>query len=127
MCWHYLIQRIYHKQAKEMLPSMHSAHEVWLTEAVLIEIANALASSNRSAAVAFINSCYFTPNVRVVSVDSKLLKRAVDSLSSARRRLSARDTRSITVMNARSEKRSRTFAVGMIRTNSCTPKDCSKR
>ncbi|MCZ7398391.1 MAG: hypothetical protein O8C62_01705 [Candidatus Methanoperedens sp.] len=106
---------------------MHSAHEVWLTEAVLIEIANALASSNRSAAVAFINSCYFTPNVRVVSVDSKLLKRAVDSLSSARRRLSARDTRSITVMNARSEKRSRTFAVGMIRTNSCTPKDCSKR
>lgn len=68
----------YHKQAKEMLPSMHSAHEVWLTEAVLIEIANALASSNRSAAVAFINSCYFTPNVRVVSVDSKLLKRAVD-------------------------------------------------
>jgi len=67
----------YHKQAKAMLPSMHSAHEVWLTEAVLIEVANALASSNRSAAVAFINSCYFTPNVRVVSVDSKLLKRAV--------------------------------------------------
>jgi predicted nucleic acid-binding protein len=67
----------YHKQAKAMLPSMHSAHEVWLTEAVLIEIANALASSNRSAAVAFINSCYVTPNVRVVSVDSKLLKRAM--------------------------------------------------
>ena len=49
----------------------------WLTEAVLIEIANALASSNRSAAVAFISSCYITPNVRVVSVDSKLLKRAM--------------------------------------------------
>ncbi len=46
----------YHKYAKAMLPSMHSAHEVWLTEAVLIEIANALASSNRSAAVAFIKS-----------------------------------------------------------------------
>ncbi len=57
---------------------MHSAHEVWLTEAILIEIANALASSNRSDAVAFINSCYFTSNVRVVSVDSNLLKRAVD-------------------------------------------------
>lgn len=69
---------IYHKKAKGMLPSMHSANEVWLTEAVLIEVANALASSNRSAAVAFINSCYFTPNVRVVSVDGKLLKRAVD-------------------------------------------------
>ena len=68
----------YHNQAKTMLSSMHSAREVWLTEAVLIEIANALASSNRSAAVAFINSCYVTPNVRVVSVDSKLLKRAID-------------------------------------------------
>jgi predicted nucleic acid-binding protein len=68
----------YHKYAKKMLPSMHSAREVWLTEAVLIEIANALASSNRSAAVAFISSCYITPNVRVVSVDSKLLKRAMD-------------------------------------------------
>ena len=67
----------YHNQAKTMLSSMHSA-QVWLTEAVLIEIANALASSNRSAAVAFINSCYVTPNVRVVSVDSKLLKRAID-------------------------------------------------
>ena len=68
----------YHKQAKKMLHSMHSANEVWLTEAVLIEIANALASSNRPAAVAFINSCYITPNVRVVSVDSRLLKRAMD-------------------------------------------------
>ncbi|MDD5616246.1 MAG: hypothetical protein PHH85_08605 [Candidatus Methanoperedens sp.] len=37
----------YHKYAKMMLPSMHSAREVWLTEAVLIEIANALASSGR--------------------------------------------------------------------------------
>lgn len=57
---------------------MHSACEVWLTEAVLIEIANAVASSNRSAAVAFISSCYITPNARIVSVDSKLLKRAMD-------------------------------------------------
>ena len=68
----------YHKYAKALLPSIHSAREVWLTEAVLIEIANALASSNRSAAVAFINSCYVTPNVRIISVDSKLLKRAIN-------------------------------------------------
>lgn len=65
----------YHKHAKTMLPSMYSSHEVWLTEAVLIEIANALASSNRSAAIAFINSCYITPNVRVVSVDSRQVSR----------------------------------------------------
>jgi hypothetical protein len=67
----------YHKYAQKLFPSMQSAREVWLTEAVLIEIGNALASSNRSAAVAFINSCYITANVRVVSVDSKLLKRAM--------------------------------------------------
>ncbi len=69
---------IYHKQAKALLLSMQSAQEVWITEAVLIEIGNALARSNRSAAVAFINSCYVTPNVRVVPVDSPLLKRAID-------------------------------------------------
>ncbi|KCZ73499.1 putative nucleic acid-binding protein, contains PIN domain [Candidatus Methanoperedens nitroreducens] len=57
---------------------MHSAREVWITEAVLIEIGNALSRSNRIAAAAFINSCYITPNVRVVSVDTSLLKRALD-------------------------------------------------
>ncbi|MCZ7380511.1 MAG: PIN domain-containing protein [Candidatus Methanoperedens sp.] len=69
---------VYHKQAKVLLVSMHSAREVWITEAVLIEIGNALARSNRIAAAAFINSCYTTPNVRVVSVDTSLLKRALD-------------------------------------------------
>lgn len=68
----------YHEQAKTMLPSMQSAREVWITEAVLIEIGNALARSNRNAACAFIDSCYITPNVRVVSVDTSLLKRALD-------------------------------------------------
>ena len=41
------------------------------------DVGNALARSNRSAAVAFINSCYVTPNVKVVSVDSALLRRAI--------------------------------------------------
>lgn len=69
---------IYHKQARALLPSMQSAHEIWITEAVLIEIGNALSRSNRAAATSFINSCYVTPNLRVVSVDTSLLKRAVD-------------------------------------------------
>jgi predicted nucleic acid-binding protein len=58
---------IYHKQAKALLPIIHVAQEVWITEAILIEIGNALARSNRSAAIAFINSYYITSNVRVVS------------------------------------------------------------
>ena len=69
---------IYHKQAKVLLPSMHLAQEIWITEAVLIEIGNALARSNRSAAVAFINGCYITPNTNVVSMDSLLLQRAIE-------------------------------------------------
>jgi hypothetical protein len=68
----------YHKQAKALLPSVRDAHKVWITEAVLVEIGNALARSNRSAAAAFITSCYVTPNVTVVSVDTALLQRALD-------------------------------------------------
>ena len=68
----------YHKRAKALLPSVRVAHEVWITEAVLVEIGNALSRSNRSTAVAFINSCYVTPNVTVVSVDTALMQRAID-------------------------------------------------
>ncbi|MBT9141501.1 MAG: hypothetical protein DDT30_02093 [Dehalococcoidia bacterium] len=68
----------YHQQAKALLPPVRIAQEVWITEAIFVEIGNALARSNRSAAVAFINSCYITPNVKVVSVDRVLLHRAID-------------------------------------------------
>ncbi len=57
---------------------MRVAHEVWITEAILVEIGNALARSNRSTAAAFINSCYVTPKVNVVSVDRTLMQRAID-------------------------------------------------
>ena len=68
----------YHQRAKELLPQLRTAHEVWVTEAVLAEVGNALARSNRSAAVAFINSCYITDNVKVISVDRVLFRRAVE-------------------------------------------------
>lgn len=68
----------YHKQARAILKSMNSAREVWITEAVLIEIGNSLSHSNSIAASAFIHSCYVTPSVKVVSVDTPLLNRALD-------------------------------------------------
>jgi predicted nucleic acid-binding protein len=68
----------YHKKAKSLFNMMQSAREIYITEAVLIEIGNALASSNRNAANAFINSCYVTPNVRAISVGTSLLRRALD-------------------------------------------------
>ena len=33
----------YHKKAKELLPQLRTAHEVWITEAILIEVGNSLA------------------------------------------------------------------------------------
>jgi len=68
----------YHKKAVELFPQIRKAHEVWITEAVLTEVGNALAKVNRSAAVTFINSCYMTTNVKVVSVDRELFIRAIE-------------------------------------------------
>jgi predicted nucleic acid-binding protein len=68
----------YHEKAAKLLSQIHNAQEVWTTEAVLTEIGNSLSCSNRSAAVAFINSCYVTLNVKVVTVDRILFRRAVE-------------------------------------------------
>ena len=68
----------YHKKAKELLPQLRTAHEVWITEAILIEVGNSLACANRIAAVSFINSCYVTANVKVVSIDKALFRRAIE-------------------------------------------------
>jgi len=68
----------YHDQAKALLNRVRTAFEIWVTEAVLVEIGNALSSMNRSGAVDFIRSCYTTPNIKVVTVDTTLFKRALD-------------------------------------------------
>ncbi len=67
----------YHRIAKSCLTELRTAKEVWTTEAILIEIGNALSATHRAAAVRFINQCYATPNTHVVSVDTRLLKRAL--------------------------------------------------
>lgn len=67
----------YHNQAKILLPRIKNAIEVWVTEAVLMEVANALSAVNRQAAVLFINQCYQTDNINVVSVDTPLFVRAL--------------------------------------------------
>lgn len=67
----------YHDRAVALLPRVQAAAEVWITEAVLTEIGNALSAVNRMAAVQFIQQCYQTANIRVVSVDRLLLTRAL--------------------------------------------------
>ena len=68
----------YHVKAKALLSRVQIASEIWVTEAVLVEIGNALASINRNGAVDFIRSCYTTSNVKVVMVDTPLLEKALD-------------------------------------------------
>ena len=66
-----------HNAAKEFFPRLQTAEEVWITEAILVEIGNALGAINRVAAVNFIKNCYEAPNIRVVSVDTPLLHSAL--------------------------------------------------
>ena len=68
----------YHSQAKALLNRVRTAFEIWVTEAVLVEIGNALSSVNRRGAVNFINSCYTTSNIKVVAVNTSLFKRALE-------------------------------------------------
>ncbi|MEH1924890.1 type II toxin-antitoxin system VapC family toxin [Nostoc sp.] len=68
----------YHHQAKALFPRVRNAFEVCVTEAVLIEVGNALSAVHRTASVQFINQCYQTDNIKVVSVDTQLLMRALE-------------------------------------------------
>ena len=67
----------YHSIAKLRLSELIAAKEVWTTEAILIEIGNALSASHREGAVHFIKQCYTTPNIHVVPVDTEILKRGL--------------------------------------------------
>lgn len=68
----------YNSLAQELFPRVRAAAEVWVTEAVLTEVGNALAHSHRSKVSEFIDSCYTTSNIQVIPVDSVLFQRAVD-------------------------------------------------
>ena len=67
----------YHSQAKALLPRVREAQEVWVTEAILVEVGNALAAYDREAAARFIRQCYQTSNIEVVTVDTVLLEEAL--------------------------------------------------
>ncbi len=67
----------YHDQAKALLPVVREAREVWVTEAILVEVGNALAAHDREAAARFVRLCYQTPNIEVVTVDTVLLEEAL--------------------------------------------------
>jgi predicted nucleic acid-binding protein len=67
----------YHQQARQLFPRIRVASEVWITEAILVEVGNALSALNRNGAVQFIQGCYSTDNIKVVNVDTTLLMQAI--------------------------------------------------
>ena|SRR2546425_1195731 len=73
----------YHAKAKEYWPRVEAAPLVVITEAVLLEIGNALSSINRDAAAKFIDKCYtgITQNLRVVPLTTELIKRSLELYS----------------------------------------------
>ena len=50
----------YHESAKAIFPRVRVAAEVWVTEAVLVEVANGLSALNREGAAHFIEGYYRT-------------------------------------------------------------------
>ena len=58
----------FHQIAKSLFARVKAASQIWITEAILIEIGNALSRTNRSAADQFIQSCYGTSNFIVVLI-----------------------------------------------------------
>ncbi len=61
-----------------LLPRLRTAAEVWTTEAVLVEIGNALSAMQREAAAGFIEQAYITTNMRVVNVNTELFRKALN-------------------------------------------------
>jgi predicted nucleic acid-binding protein len=68
----------FHRAALAIQGRLRDASQVWTTEAVLIEIGNALAAANRDDAVRFIEQCYHTANIRVGPVTTGLLLEALE-------------------------------------------------
>ncbi|MGI0493070.1 type II toxin-antitoxin system VapC family toxin [Alkalinema pantanalense CENA528] len=67
----------YHNRAKQLFPRIRAASEVWITEAIFAEVGNALSAFNRNGAVQFIQQCYRTDNIKIVSVNTELLMQAL--------------------------------------------------
>ena len=67
----------YHRRALNLLPRVKKAREVWLTEAILMEVGNALSCFNRQKVVNFIRQCYQTKNMRIVNITTELFEQGL--------------------------------------------------
>ena len=68
----------HHATAIALNPRVKAASEVWVTEAVLLEVGAAMSSVNRTLAVRFLRSLYHTANTHVVSMNEELFQQGLD-------------------------------------------------
>lgn len=64
----------YHQSALKLIPLVENAQEIWTTEAILMEVGNALSSFERPKVIGFVKQCYTTENIRVVNISSEIFK-----------------------------------------------------
>lgn len=67
----------YHQTAMNLQSVVRDAREIWTTEAVLIEIGNALSAIHRAQSARFIRESYRLKNMEVERLDTALLSRAL--------------------------------------------------
>ena len=64
----------YHISAIKILPRVKNAQEVWITEAIFLEVGNALSTYNHQKVSAFIQQCYQTNNISIVNITPQLFQ-----------------------------------------------------
>ncbi|MCT7985968.1 nucleic acid-binding protein [Laspinema sp. A4] len=65
----------YHAAALELFPRVKNAQEVWITEAIFMEVGNALSTYDRRKVAAFIQKCYETNNILIVNITPQLFEK----------------------------------------------------
>ncbi|MCL6750141.1 PIN domain-containing protein [Nostoc sp. CCCryo 231-06] len=68
----------YHTPAIQLLPRVKNAQEVWTTEAIFMEVGNALSAYNHHKVSAFIKQCYLTDNISIINITPQLFQEGLN-------------------------------------------------
>lgn len=68
----------YHTPAMRLLPRVKNAQEVWTTEAIFMEVGNALSAYNPHKVSAFIKQCYLTDNISIINITPQLFQEGLN-------------------------------------------------
>jgi uncharacterized protein len=68
----------YHAKAQQLSPLLVVPRKIYITEAVILEIGNALSTRKRDEAASFVRQCYDEDNIEVSNVTTDLVMKALD-------------------------------------------------